>query len=68
MFENIIPSLTYLTDKILKAALGTVTIVLVIVSSFTGKSTTLPKQTLKIDQISLKELKMYFMFNIDKRF
>ena len=58
MFEKIIPSLVYLTDKVLKAVLGTVTVVLVTVSSFTGKYTPLPKQTLNFDQKSLKDLKI----------
>src|SRR3990167_1831380 len=58
MFEKIIPSLAYLTDKVLKAALGTVTVVLVTISSFTGKYTPLPKQTLNFDQKSLKDLKI----------
>src|SRR3989344_8523658 len=58
MFQNIISSLANLTDKILNAALGTVSVVLVIVSSLAGKSPNLPRQSIIFDQKSLKELKI----------
>ena len=58
MFEKILPSLANLTDKVLKAALGTVTAVLVIVSSLAGKTPNLPKQNINIDQKNFKDLKI----------
>src|SRR3990167_8503326 len=58
MFEKILPNLTTLTDKVLKAALGTVTVVLVTISSLTGKYTLPSKQILNFDQKSLKDLKI----------
>ena len=58
MLENIIPYLTNLTDKVLKAAFGTVSSVLIILSSFTGGNSAGINQSLNIDQKTLKELKI----------
>ena len=56
MLETIIPYLTNLTDKVLKAAFGTVTSVLIILTSFTGGNSAGINQSLNIDQKTLKEL------------
>ena len=65
MFETFISSVSNLTDKILRAVLGTVTIVLVTFSSFTGKTASLPNQTPTLDQKSLQELKILAESNLN---
>ena len=58
MLETIVPNLIKFTDKLLQAVLGTVTVVLVTVTSFTGKYVPATKQTLNFDQKNIKNLKI----------
>src|SRR4030067_68010 len=58
MLETIRPNLIKFTDKLLQAVLGTATVVLVTVTSFTGKYVPATKQTLNFDQKNIKNLKI----------